>query len=244
MFSAFRADYGRDVAWCARAGWLSSPVWARRDGRRGRAGRPPNNGRRRPRVHRTRAPSRPPRALCARRGCLAEHVAHGLGPGFLVEFDQALEFAQDMGVAEGVIDHVEPTIRQEVVMHDYAPLQILRDCAALFTGAIEGESQARRRVQPLQLAGDAKPRFVEMAHLHFGHALADARIDLPQVLSLLSNPGHDAGRADQRRAETIAQSSRGPILGNEFLDIEIDRPVLDALTSFSAPPHALGQPRP
>jgi hypothetical protein len=79
---------------------------------------------------------------------LAEHVAHGLGPGFLVEFDQALEFAQDMGVAEGVIDHVEPTIRQEVVMHDDAPLQILRDRAALFTGAIEGESQARRRVQP------------------------------------------------------------------------------------------------
>src|SRR5260370_1374705 len=106
---------------------------------------------------------------------------------------------------------------------------LTRDCAALFTGAIEGESQARRRVQPLQLAGNANPRFVEMAHLHFGHALADARIDLPQVLSLLSNPGHDAGRADQRRAEKIAQSLRGPILGNELLDIEIDRHGLEAL---------------
>jgi hypothetical protein len=31
-------------------------------------------------------------------------------------------------------------------MHDHAPLQILRDRAALFTCAIEGESQARRRV--------------------------------------------------------------------------------------------------
>ena len=114
---------------------------------------------------------------------LAEHVAHGLGPGFFVELDQALEFAQDMGVAESVVD----------------------------------------RVQPLQLAGNAKPRFVEMANLHFGHALADTRIDLPQVFSLLSNPGHDAGRADQRRAEKIAQSLRGPILGYELLDIEIDR---------------------
>jgi hypothetical protein len=55
---------------------------------------------------------------------LAEHVAHGLGPGFFVELDQTLEFAQDMGVAEGVVDRVEPAIRQEVVMHDHAPLQI------------------------------------------------------------------------------------------------------------------------
>ena len=174
---------------------------------------------------------------------LEERIAHGLGPGFFVELDQALEFAQDMGVAEGVVDRVEPTIRQEVVMHDHAPLQILRDGAALFTDTIEGESQARRRVQPLQLAGNAKPRFVEMANLHFGHALADTRIDLPQVFCLLSHPGHDAGRADQRRAEKIAQSLRGPILGNELLDIEIDRRGLDALAILSGRDHALGKRR-
>ncbi|MGO9774178.1 MAG: hypothetical protein ACLPSW_32420 [Roseiarcus sp.] len=39
-----------------------------------------------------------------------EHVAHEFGPGFLVELDQALEFAQDMGVAEGVGDRIEPTV--------------------------------------------------------------------------------------------------------------------------------------
>src|ERR1700716_1959645 len=126
---------------------------------------------------------------------------------------------------------------------DHAPLQILRDRAALFTGAIEGEGQARRRVQPLQLAGNAKPRFVEMANLHFGHALADARIDLPQVFFLLSNPGHDAGRADQRRAEKIAQSLRGPILGYELLDIEIDRRGPDALAILSGRHHSLGKRR-
>ena len=128
-------------------------------------------------------------------------------------------------------------------MHDYAPLQILGDRAALFTGAIEGEGQARRRVQPLQLAGNAKPRFVEMANLHFGHALADARIDLPQIFPLLSNPGHDAGRADQRRAEKIAQSLRGPILGYELLDIEIDRRGPDALAILSGRDHSHGKRR-
>ena len=86
-----------------------------------------------------------------------QHVAHGFGPGLMIELDQALEFAQDMGVAEGVLDGVEPTIGQEVVVHDDASLQIFGDRAAFFVSAIEGEGQARRGVQPLQLAGDAKP---------------------------------------------------------------------------------------
>ena len=86
-----------------------------------------------------------------------------------------------MGVAEGVVDLPERAIRQEVVMHDDAALQILGDRAALFLGAIEGEGQARGRVQPLQLAGDAKAGFVEMANLRLGHARADPRVDLPQV---------------------------------------------------------------
>jgi hypothetical protein len=92
-----------------------------------------------------------------------------------------------MGVAEGVIDRLEPAIRQEVVVHDDAPLQTLRDRAPLFPGAIEGEGEARRRVQPLQRACDAKPGFVEAANLRLGHALADALINLLQFLRLLSH---------------------------------------------------------
>ena len=79
-----------------------------------------------------------------------------------------------------------------------------------------------------------------MANLHFAHALADTRIDLPQVFCLLSNRGHDAGRANQWRAEKIAQSLRGPILGYELLDIEIDRRGPDALAILSGRDHPWG----
>ena len=168
-----------------------------------------------------------------------QHVAHVFGPGLLVELDQALEFAQDMGV----IDRTEPAIRQEVIVHDDAPLQILGDRAALFVGAIESEGQARRRMQPLQLAGDAKPRFVEMANLRLGYPLADERVDLPHLLRLFSDPGDDAGRTDQRRADEIAQRLRGPILGDELLDIEIDRRRLDALAILGGRDHAIGKRR-
>ena len=128
-------------------------------------------------------------------------------------------------------------------MHDDAPLQTLRDRAPLFPGAIEGEGEARRRVQPLQRACDAKPGFVEAANLRLGHALADALINLLQFLRLLSHPGDDAGRTDQRRADEIAQRLRGPILGDELLDIEIDRRRLEALAILRRRNYAFGKRR-
>src|ERR1700722_4442488 len=172
-----------------------------------------------------------------------ERVAHAFGPGLLVDLDQALEFAQDMSIAEGVIDFVEPTVRPEVVVHDDAPLQIIGDRAALFVGAIEGEGLARRGVQPLQLAGNPKPRLVEMADLRLGHARADEPVGLLQLLPLLGDPGDEAGRTDPRRAAQIAQRLRGPILGEELLDIEVDRRRLDALAILDGRYHPCGKPR-
>ncbi len=128
-----------------------------------------------------------------------------------------------MGVAERVSDLVHPAIRLEMVVHDDASLQIRGDVAALLARAIEGESQARGGVQPMQLAGDPIAGFVEAANLGLGHALADGLVDLAQLFRLLFHPTDDAGRTDQRRAEQIAQRLRGAILGDELLDVEIDR---------------------
>ncbi len=82
-----------------------------------------------------------------------------------------------------------------------------------------------------------------MADLRLGYALADERVDLPQLLRLLSDPGDDAGRTDQRRAEEFAQRLRGPILGDELLDVEVDRRRLDALAILGGRDHAVGKRR-
>ena len=47
---------------------------------------------------------------------LDEPIAHGLGPGLGVEFDQRLEFAHGMGVAVGVGDAGQPAIGLEMVL--------------------------------------------------------------------------------------------------------------------------------
>ena len=48
---------------------------------------------------------------------------------------------------------------------------------------------------------------------------------------------------DQRRAEQIAQRLRGPVLGDELLDVEIDRRRLDALAILHRRDHAIGKRR-
>jgi hypothetical protein len=87
------------------------------------------------------------------------------------------------------------------------------------------------------------PRFVEAANLRLGRALADALVDQPQLLRLLSNPGDDAARTDQRRGEEIAQRLRGPILRDELLDIEIDRRRSEAFAILHGRDHAIGERR-
>jgi hypothetical protein len=82
-----------------------------------------------------------------------------------------------------------------------------------------------------------------MANLRLGHARADALVDLRQVLRLLSHPGGDAGRTEPGRAEQVAQRLRGPILGDELLDIEIDRRRLEALAILDGRDHAFGKRR-
>jgi hypothetical protein len=105
-----------------------------------------------------------------------------------------------MRVAEGVIDPVHPAIRREVIMHDDAPPQIPGDIAALFARAIEGKDQARRHMQPVQLASDPIARFVEMANRSLGHTLADGLVEGTQLSRLPAHPGDSAGRTDRRGA--------------------------------------------
>jgi hypothetical protein len=83
-----------------------------------------------------------------------------------------------------------------------------------------------------------------MANLRLGHPDADVLVDLPQRLRLLSHPGDDAGRTDQRRVEEIAERLGSPILRQKLLDIEIDRRRPHPLAILGRRDHALGKRRP
>ena len=84
-------------------------------------------------------------------------------------------------------------------------------------------------MQPVQLASDPIVGLVEMANRSLGHTLADGLVGWTQFSRLLAHPSDDAGRTDRRSSEQIAQGLCEAILGNQLLDIEIDRRRPDAL---------------
>ena len=159
---------------------------------------------------------------------LEQRRAQGLGPGLLVEFADRLKLAQEMGVAEGVIDVFEAVVGAPVVVDHDAALERGHGRAGL-AGAIEGVGQGRGGVQPAGRAGDAQARFVEAAHRRRRDAGADAAIDRLQRLGLTANPARHARPAGRRRPEQVPEDLRGPLLGHELLGVEIDRRRLEAL---------------
>ena len=96
-----------------------------------------------------------------------EEVAHGERPRLLVDVDERLEFAQMMGVAEGVIDVCEGGVGAEMIMHHHCAREPFRNVAARLADPVERMVLARGRVQPMQAACDPKAGFVEMADLGF-----------------------------------------------------------------------------
>jgi len=170
-----------------------------------------------------------------------EHVAHWRRPSLAVEFDERLELAQMMGVAQRMVDLAKRAIGHEAIVHNDAAREIRRDGAALFLGSIEGEGLARGRVQPMKLARDPKTRLVEMADLRFSQASADPGVDLRQIAGLLANPRREARRAQKRRPEQVGQRLGGAIFGNELLEVEVDRRRLDPLAILRGRDHAFGE---
>ena len=83
-----------------------------------------------------------------------------------------------------------------------------------------------------------------MANRGLGHALADGLVDRAQLFAP-SCPPRRRGWPDRspRRAEQIAQRLRDAILGDQLLDIEIDRRRLDALAILGRRDDALGKSR-
>src|SRR5208282_2829197 len=96
-------------------------------------------------------------------------------------------------------------------------------------------------MQPLALAGDAKAGFVEMAHASLRHERGDPRRDSLEFLGLPLAPGDDAVRAKRRCTEQVGHRLRDPILGNELLNVEINRHRSHARAVLSRRDHPLGE---
>ena len=82
-----------------------------------------------------------------------------------------------------------------------------------------------------------------MAHRSLRHERGDPRRHSPEFLGLPLAPGDDAVRTKRRRAEQVGHRLRDPVLGNELLNVEIDRRRSDARAILSWRDHPLRENR-
>jgi hypothetical protein len=148
------------------------------------------------------------RASATARQASRRKIAHLRRPEFVVEFDESLEFAQVMGVAERMGGRpgrpVQIAVRFEAVMDDHAALEPLGHFAALVAGAIEGKRRSGHRMQPLRLAADPPSAFTE------GGIQRSIKIDLLQSEALTTfAPDGRRGRSTRTfRMRAIDSGSR------------------------------------
>ena len=151
-----------------------------------------------------------------------------------------------MSVAEGVIDLVHPAAirlesgrarrRRPSIPPGYRLAFPRRDrrCRPSSTSCA-ANAACRRRDSRFRRDGEPSPR---------PRARRSARRPVAVLHpSCPPRPTTLAGQTE-RRAEQIAQRLRGPILGDELLDVQIDRRRLDALAILRRRDHAFGETPP
>ena len=134
-----------------------------------------------------------------------------------------------MGVAQRMADVGEPGVRLETVVNRDPAYEPHRHLAAFGRHPIVGQGLGGDGVQPLSLSGDAKAGFIEAANRRGRRQGCDLRRHRRERRSLAAHPIGHAVRAQTHRSEQIAHRFGGPILGDELMDVEIDRRRPDAL---------------
>ena len=122
----------------------------------------------------------------------AQHPLHFARPVFFLDFDESLQFAQVMGVAQGVQHARHRVVGLPVIVDDDAG-DIHQEAAALGADAIEGQQRGGGDMQPLRFAADAKAGFI--------HVLDRRRRDMIS---------HDIGKALETsgKSGSFSRSSR------------------------------------
>ena len=115
--------------------------------------------------------------------------------------------------------------------------------AALLADPVERVDGGRGAVQPACLAADAKAGLVQMAHLRCHDLSGDVRHHRRLRLGGFRRPGDHAGGAEAGGGEQIGHSLADPVLGDQLLDVEIDRGRSQARTVLHVRRHRVRERR-
>ena len=171
----------------------------------------------------------------------AQQPLHLARPLFFLDFDESLQFAQVMRIAQGVQHAFHRVIGLPVIVNDDAD-NIRQETAALGADAIEGQQGGGRDMQPLRLAADAKPRLVHVLHRRAGHEIAHRFGKAPQTFG--ASPAHSRDRRGGHfDAEQIGHQCGQTVLGQQLIVQQIDHEGRDSGAVLHRRVDAIGKRR-
>jgi hypothetical protein len=153
----------------------------------------------------------------------AQKLVHRAGPRLLLDLDERLEFAQVVGIAQGVLSTAQGVVWSEMIVHDDAVSHGSGHVAARLADAVVGIDDGRGTMQPACFAADAKACLVQVAHLRRHDACGDMLYHRRLRLGGVRRPSHHAGGAEAAGREQIGHDLADPVLGDQLLDIQVDR---------------------
>ena len=171
-----------------------------------------------------------------------QYPLHFARPVFFLDFDESLQFAQVMGVAQGV-QHARHRVIGLPVIVDNDAGDIHQEAAALGADAIEGQQRGGGDMQPLRSAADPKAGFIHVLDRRrcdmVSHDIGEA-LEAPGTV--LADPGD--GRGHQLHPEEIGQQLDQTLLGQQLVVQEIEHESADPRAVLHGRVDAVGKRRP
>ena len=150
----------------------------------------------------------------------AQQPLHLSRPVFLLDFDESLQFAKMMSVAQGVQHPLHRVVGLPVIVDDNAG-DIRQQAAALGTHTIESQQRGGRHMQPLRLAADAEAGLIHVFYGRARHEIAHRFSKAPKTFG--ASVAHSGDRrGGELHAEEIGHQFGEAIFRQQLIVQQID----------------------
>lgn len=169
---------------------------------------------------------------------LQEQVVHFFSPGLMKNLVEENQFAQEMGIAQGMETGFQGEVGRIAIMHECSG-ELLEDaevpdgfCAAFGMNAVPGEQAGREVMEPMEFSGDAQAGFIGLGQRRFFDQGFDACFETGETLIGREQGGLKSGLADGL-AEEVFGHLADAIEGEQLLNTQVDPPGVQARTVLS-----------
>ena len=177
---------------------------------------------------------------------IQEQVVHLFSPGLMEDVVKENQFAQEMGIAQGMEAGFQSEVGRVAIMHESSG-ELPEDAevvdgfrAAFGMNSVPGDQAGREVMEPVEFPGDAQAGFIGLGQRRFFKQVFDARFEAGEVVIGGEQCGLKGGLADGL-AEEVFGHLDDAIEGEQLLNTQVDPPGVQARTVLSGSGDVFGK---